>query len=143
MSDSVRPIDGSPPGSSIHGIFQARVLEWGAIAFSGLSGNSASFVRTALTMLRILLSSSSWSLWQEPPSFLRLGCSALPIHHHQAFNFYFEILSDLQNSCKNGTKNSHIPFTHPNSPCDNIFHIFIMTIVYLQSTLGTHLSFFS
>ena len=28
------PIDGSPPGSSIHGIFQVRVLEWGAIAFS-------------------------------------------------------------------------------------------------------------
>ena len=27
-------IDGSPPGSSVHGIFQARVLEWGAIAFS-------------------------------------------------------------------------------------------------------------
>ena len=24
----------SPPGSSVHGIFQARVLEWGAIAFS-------------------------------------------------------------------------------------------------------------
>ena len=28
------PIDCSPPGSSAHGIFQARVLEWGAIAFS-------------------------------------------------------------------------------------------------------------
>jgi len=28
------PRDGSPPGSSVHGIFQARVLEWGAIAFS-------------------------------------------------------------------------------------------------------------
>ena len=28
------PIDSSPPGSSVHGIFQARVLEWGAIAFS-------------------------------------------------------------------------------------------------------------
>ena len=27
------PMDYSPPGSSIHGIFQARVLEWGAIAF--------------------------------------------------------------------------------------------------------------
>ena len=26
--------DCSPPGSSVHGIFQARVLEWGAIAFS-------------------------------------------------------------------------------------------------------------
>ena len=29
------PMDCSPPGSSVHGIFQARVLEWGAIAFSG------------------------------------------------------------------------------------------------------------
>ena len=28
------PMDCSPPGSSIHGIFQARVMEWGAIAFS-------------------------------------------------------------------------------------------------------------
>ena len=28
------PMDCSPPGLSIHGIFQARVLEWGAIAFS-------------------------------------------------------------------------------------------------------------
>ena len=27
-------MDGSLPGSSVHGIFQARVLEWGAIAFS-------------------------------------------------------------------------------------------------------------
>ena len=30
------PMDGSPPGSSIHGIFRARVLEWGTIAFSDL-----------------------------------------------------------------------------------------------------------
>ena len=28
------PMDGSPPGSSVHGVFQAGVLEWGAIAFS-------------------------------------------------------------------------------------------------------------
>ena len=28
------PMDYSLPGSSTHGIFQARVLEWGAIAFS-------------------------------------------------------------------------------------------------------------
>ena len=31
------PIDGSPPGSPVPGIFQARVLEWGAIAFSRIS----------------------------------------------------------------------------------------------------------
>ena len=32
------PMDCSLPGSSVHGIFQARVLEWGAIAFSADSG---------------------------------------------------------------------------------------------------------
>ena len=30
------PMDCSLPGSSVHGIFQARVMEWGAIAFSFL-----------------------------------------------------------------------------------------------------------
>ena len=30
------PMDCSLPGSSVHGIFQARVLEWVAIAFSEL-----------------------------------------------------------------------------------------------------------
>ena len=39
------PIDCSLPGSSVHGIFQARVLEWGAIAFS-----------TTLELLLLLLS---------------------------------------------------------------------------------------
>ena len=31
------PMDCSRPGSSVHGIFQARVLEWGAVAFSNLT----------------------------------------------------------------------------------------------------------
>ena len=30
------PMDCNPPGSPVHGIFQAGVLEWGAIAFSGI-----------------------------------------------------------------------------------------------------------
>ena len=30
------PIDGSPPGSPVPGILQARVLEWGATAFSDI-----------------------------------------------------------------------------------------------------------
>ena len=33
------PIDGSPPGSPVPGILQARTLEWGAIAFSGFTAN--------------------------------------------------------------------------------------------------------
>ena len=31
------PMDCSPPGPSVHGIFQARVLEWGAIASGAFS----------------------------------------------------------------------------------------------------------
>ena len=31
------PMDCSLPGSSVHGIFQARILEWGAIAFSAMN----------------------------------------------------------------------------------------------------------
>ena len=34
------PVDCSLPGSSIHGIFWATVLEWGAIAFSHLTANT-------------------------------------------------------------------------------------------------------
>ena len=33
------PMIFSLPGSSVHGIFQARVLEWGAIAFSNIMRN--------------------------------------------------------------------------------------------------------
>ena len=43
------PIDYSPPGSSVHGIFQARVLEWGAIAFSA---SNATEVQSLLSSLK-------------------------------------------------------------------------------------------
>jgi len=49
------PIDCSLPGSSIHGIFQARVLEWGAIAFSGLCSH----------MLTFLLDPLIWTVFQK------------------------------------------------------------------------------
>ena len=40
------PMDCSLPGSSIHGIFQARVLEWGAIAFSVCEDINSLFLGT-------------------------------------------------------------------------------------------------
>ena len=39
MSNSSRPHGLQPTGSSVHGIFQARVLEWVAIAFSTIQGH--------------------------------------------------------------------------------------------------------
>ena len=61
-------MDCSPPGSSIHGIFQARVLEWGAIAFSRASlvwGNSG------MCLLRVLVELESWRLSRGNPGALK------------------------------------------------------------------------
>ena len=49
------PIDYSLPGSSIHGIFQARVLEWGAIAFSRI----LSYIKLILTQCTFINPNSS------------------------------------------------------------------------------------
>ena len=53
MSDSSDPMDCSLPGSPIHGIFQARVLEWGAIAFSVRSMNQGKLDVVKQKMVRI------------------------------------------------------------------------------------------
>ena len=47
MSNSCNPMDCSLPGSSIHGIFQARILEWVAISF--LQGSSRPKNRTRVS----------------------------------------------------------------------------------------------
>ena len=51
------PMDSSPPGSSVHGIFQARVLEWGAITFSEYSNRNEHFGTTHCTACFMLVSS--------------------------------------------------------------------------------------
>ena len=60
------PMDCSLPGSSIHGIFQARVLEWVAIAFSVGDGGLAaiSFMPDLMTQVLVYL--------LEPNTHLRL-----------------------------------------------------------------------
>ena len=59
------PMDCHPPGSSIHGIFQARVLEWGAIAFSAPIGFISSHQALQGICLPSLLSEiiRCWKLW--------------------------------------------------------------------------------
>ena len=50
------PMDCSLPGSSVHGIFQARVLEWGAIAFSKLARYSHCQMRPGRSWKQRMLS---------------------------------------------------------------------------------------
>ena len=46
-------MDYSLPGSSVHGIFQARVLEWGAIAFSRVFALGIAFLQESLWLMGI------------------------------------------------------------------------------------------
>ena len=50
------PTDCSPPGSSIHGSFQARVLEWGAIAFSDHKPVTSNLIIRPGSYIQIMLS---------------------------------------------------------------------------------------
>ena len=55
------PIDCSLLGSSIHGIFQARVLEWGAIAFSDISSDRSLQTKFPKLLYK-LVSGSIWPI---------------------------------------------------------------------------------
>ena len=52
VSDSCDPMDWSPPGSSVNGIFQARILERVAISFSPVSPNRELSMPTLLCLRR-------------------------------------------------------------------------------------------
>ena len=59
------PIDGSPPGSSVPGILQARILEWIAISFS----NAGKWkVKVKLLSCAQLLATPWTAAYQAPPS---------------------------------------------------------------------------
>ena len=69
------PVDSSPLGSSVHGILQARILEWAAVPF--LRGSSQSRDRTESPSLK------AYSLLSEPPgkinSYISLDNSFLSV----------------------------------------------------------------
>ena len=63
------PMDYSPPGSSIHGIFQARVLEWVAIAFSDICINILSWCFSFWLISLCIIGKAgylNWCLIQKP-----------------------------------------------------------------------------
>ena len=72
------PIDGSPPGSPVPGILQARTVEWVAISFS----NAWKWKVKVKSLSRVQLLATSWTAgYQAPPSmgFSRQEyCSGVP-----------------------------------------------------------------
>ena len=70
------PIDGSPPGSSVPGILQARTLEWVAISFSNAWKWSCSVVSDSLRP-NGLQPISLLHPWDFPGKSTRVGCHCL------------------------------------------------------------------
>ena len=92
------PMDCSLPGSSVHGIFQARVLEWGAIAFSNWAMREAqktlvityyfivTLVNVKLKLMKVL-TSISWLISQ--------------VKHH--FKYLFSISVSFLENCQSAS----------------------------------------
>ena len=85
VSDSLRPVDCSPPGSSVHGILQARIMEWVAISFSSSLANANTWTVNFLMFKLVLekaeepdikLSTSAGS-WKKQESSRKTSTSAL------------------------------------------------------------------
>ena len=56
------PMDHSLPGSSVHGIFQARALEWGATAFSDIAPNFPIIELHAFIIYSLLICSAHYTV---------------------------------------------------------------------------------
>ena len=70
------PRDGSPPGSPVPGILQARTLEWVAISFS----NAWKWKVKVKSLSCVRLFATPWTVaYQAPPS---VGCHCLLHHTH-------------------------------------------------------------
>ena len=88
------PIDGSPPGSPVPGILQARTLEWVAISFS----NAWKWKVKAKSLSRVWPSATPWTAaYQAPPSMgysRQEYWSGLPLPSpHNAIQAYLLLLS--------------------------------------------------
>ena len=59
------PMDCSLPGSSVHGVLQARILEWGAISFSNIH-TSIYKINEGLILRKAMATHSSTLAWKIP-----------------------------------------------------------------------------
>ena len=96
------PMDFSPPGSSVHGIFQARVLEWGAIAFSrsNLAHTQISLYTDETCDFSILESRVSYAAWRGFLDFVFLAarCPFLVLTHRRLVSTWVEHFSQQGSS---------------------------------------------
>ena len=116
------PMDCSPPGSSIHGSFQARVLEWGAIAFSShITNLDIVYLKTIDVLMIAILTCVRWYL------IVVLMCIPLLMRDVQHFSMCLLVIciSSLEKSLFRSS--IHLPFF--------LFELFVFLILSCMSCL--------
>ena len=88
------PIDGSPPGSSVPGIFQARILEWDAISFSNACMH-AKPLQSCLTLRDPMDSSTPGSSVHEVLQSRILEWVAISFFNILAYLFNYFFITDF------------------------------------------------
>ena len=99
------PMDCSLPGSSIHGIFQARVLEWGAIAFSIIYIQIYSYLAEGFLPYLIMVSSyiDEWlknhRVWKSGPQGVQYSFNIPVPFLHSDWHFLFRMTMKVHVPC--------------------------------------------
>ena len=94
------PMGCSPPGSSVRGVFQARVLEWGAIAFSAYYWVLAYFSSlTSSCSVLAICTPAFWTIWGSLSNFslLWMDCSFC-LQHWNLETCLFSVLQQVFSS---------------------------------------------
>ena len=92
------PTDGSPPGSSVPGILQARILEWVAISFS----NAWKWKVKVKLLSHVLLFTTPWTVAYQAPPFMGFSRQeywsglpfSSPMHENEKWKWSCSVVSD-------------------------------------------------
>ena len=130
------PVDCSPPGSSVHGILHAGILEWVAISFSLCSSNNNQYYLFACVLSHLVVSNSLVPHGLQPA---RLLCTQDFPGKNTGVGCYF--LFQGSNPSLLHCRQILLPLSHWGSlvliiPAEN-FHILEMHQMYLLAELLT------
>ena len=83
-------MDNSPPGPCVHGIFQARILEWVAISWSHYKSFNFVLFQSCLDVLGLFhINFRTMSLFTKKPTGIWLGCIRYFDHFRENWHLYW------------------------------------------------------
>ena len=124
------PIDGSPPGSPVPGILQARTLEWAAISFS----NAWKWKVEVKSLSHVWFLATPWTTAYQAPS--PMGFSRQEFMSVQIFIVYFSIDSESEVAQSCPTLCNPVDCSLPGSTVPGILQARILEWVSISFSRG-------